>query len=60
MWLQCAFAAVAALCFSEIPLAHASQNMYCGAADCYAVLGVTSESSSSQIRKAFYELSLKL
>lgn len=38
---------------------HAANDMYCGARDCYAVLGVEPTATHSQIKKAFYKLSLE-
>lgn len=47
------------LCALAATPVHAANDMYCGARDCYAVLGVEPTATHSQIKKAFYKLSLE-
>jgi hypothetical protein len=38
----------------------AADDMYCGSADCYHVLGVAPDSSPSAVKRAYYKLALEL
>jgi len=58
-----AFAAICLLvCLFAVPASAAGvgDDMYCGAQDCYKVLGVEPSSTLSQVKKAYYKLALEL